>query len=111
MYALKCALLCAAFVAFSLFIGFNTYRTDYLNAAGMAGVSVDSASPEQNDSTVQPSETDRHTIAERYGKLPMHFEPNVGQTDASVKFLARGHGYSLFLTGTEAVLALRQQAG
>jgi uncharacterized repeat protein (TIGR01451 family) len=36
------------------------------------------------------------------------FEPNVGQTDASMKFLARGAGYSLFLNSEGAVLALQQ---
>lgn len=41
-----------------------------------------------------------------YGRLPIHFEPNVGQTDKSVKYVARGNGYSLFLTGSEAVLSL-----
>ena len=45
---------------------------------------------------------------EAYGKLPLSFEANHGQTDPSVKFLSRSNGYSLFLTPTEAVLALRQ---
>jgi beta-propeller repeat-containing protein len=40
-----------------------------------------------------------------YGNLPLHFEANHGQTDSRVKFLARGHGYTLFLTASEAVLA------
>jgi len=43
-----------------------------------------------------------------YGKLPLHFEANQGQSDPQVKFLSRGSGYTLFLTPTEAVLALRQ---
>jgi len=43
-----------------------------------------------------------------YGNLPLSFEPNLGQTDGRVKFLSRGSGYSLFLTSTEAVLALRE---
>jgi CRISPR/Cas system CMR-associated protein Cmr3 (group 5 of RAMP superfamily) len=46
-------------------------------------------------------------IEERYGKLPLNFEENRGQTDASVKFLSRGNGYGLFFTANEAVLALR----
>lgn len=36
----------------------------------------------------------------------MAFEPNHGQTDASVRFTARGEGYGLYLTSNEAVLAL-----
>src|SRR5438034_9410372 len=38
--------------------------------------------------------------------LPLMFEPNQGQSAPQVKFLARGSGYGLYLTGTEAVLAL-----
>jgi hypothetical protein len=41
-----------------------------------------------------------------YGNLPMRFELNRGQTDRRVKFISRGQGYTLFLTSTEAVLAL-----
>jgi hypothetical protein len=29
------------------------------------------------------------------GQLPMIFEPNQGQTDSTVKFVAHGAGYSL----------------
>jgi uncharacterized repeat protein (TIGR01451 family) len=45
-------------------------------------------------------------LAERYGKLPLTFEANRGQTDRRVQFLARGDGYALFLTPTEAVMSL-----
>jgi hypothetical protein len=41
-----------------------------------------------------------------YANLPLSFEMNQGQTDARVRFLARGQGYTLFLTAAEAVLAL-----
>ena len=46
-------------------------------------------------------------VRDAYGHLPLSFEENRGQTDPQVKFLARGGGYSLFLTPTEAVLKLR----
>ena len=46
------------------------------------------------------------TISHNYGKLPISFEANRGQTDKNVKFIARGRGYGVFLTGQEAVLAL-----
>jgi hypothetical protein len=61
--------------------------------------------PEINDAQIRQ----KQKIAEEYGKLPINFEPNLGQTDDEVKFLARGHGYSLFLTGREAVLALQKR--
>ena len=41
-------------------------------------------------------------------KLPYTFEQNQGQTDRSVRYLARGSGYSLYLTGREAVLSLQR---
>jgi uncharacterized protein (TIGR03437 family) len=47
-------------------------------------------------------------IAGDYGKLPLSFEANTGQADKSVRFLSRGGGYGLYLTGDEAVLALRK---
>ncbi len=42
--------------------------------------------------------------------LPLFFEANQGQTDSRVKFMARGHGYGLFLTADEAVLELQRSA-
>src|SRR5262245_60672129 len=53
--------------------------------------------------------TTRARIEQAYGKLPMRFEANEGQIDAQVKFLARGAGYSVFLTGDEAVMRLHKQ--
>ena len=51
----------------------------------------------------------RARVVENYGKLPLSFEANTGQTNSAVKFLSRGRGYTLFLTSDEAVLALRRQ--
>src|ERR1700722_4912685 len=45
-----------------------------------------------------------------YGRLPLAFEANAGQTDGRVKFLSRGNGYTVFLTEDEAVLALPKAA-
>jgi beta-propeller repeat-containing protein len=53
-----------------------------------------------------PSE--RIRLAKEYGKLPLSFELNAGQTDARVKFLSRGSHSTLFLTANEAVLSLRK---
>src|SRR5688572_17348379 len=45
-------------------------------------------------------------VSEAYGRLPLHFEANRGQTHQDVRFLARGPGYSLYLTAGEAVFVL-----
>jgi uncharacterized repeat protein (TIGR01451 family) len=49
---------------------------------------------------------DSQTVTTTVVTSPMNFEPNEGQTDNRVKFLSRGAGYMLFLTGDGAVLAL-----
>ena len=47
-------------------------------------------------------------MAASYGKLPLSFEANQGQVGGAVQFVSRGLGYTLFLTGGEAVLALKK---
>ncbi|HXP16906.1 MAG TPA: SBBP repeat-containing protein, partial [Terriglobales bacterium] len=63
-----------------------------------------------NLSLLTPFETpdlDRNKAQAAWGQLPLRFEPNQGQTDSQVRFLARGAGYGLFLTPDQAVLSLR----
>src|SRR6202035_4657642 len=42
--------------------------------------------------------------------LPLVFEPNRGQADAQVSFLARAGGYTLYLTKRDAVIAFSGSA-
>ena len=51
-----------------------------------------------------------HQLQAAYGKLPLQFEANQGQTDPRVKFLAHGPGYTVFLTSGQMVLSLRPSA-
>jgi len=48
---------------------------------------------------------------DRYGSLPLAFEPNQGQASAGIRFLARGPGYGLALTRAGATLALHRTDG
>ena len=57
---------------------------------------------------ISTSHKQKAQLVENYGKLPLSFEANAGQADQRVKFLSRGSGYGLYLTGQEAVLALRK---
>jgi hypothetical protein len=47
-------------------------------------------------------------LIEAYGRVPIAFEPNRGQADPAVQYLARGSGYTVLLTADEAVLALQR---
>jgi hypothetical protein len=66
------------------------------------------ASAQANPPAVHANPRNSAMIVKGYGKLPLAFEANQGQTDPRVNFLSRGAGYSLFLTPNEAVLSLRE---
>lgn len=67
-----------------------------LNAAVSAPGAADPAVPSESLAR----------LAKDYGKLPISFEVNQGQSERSVQFLARAAGYTLFLKPGEAVLSL-----
>ena len=69
----------------------------WLSALPAAGQEASAVNPEQ--------------VIQTYSQLPLSFEANQGQTDKRVRFLARSRGYSLFLTGSEAVLMLQKRQG
>src|ERR1700680_103519 len=56
----------------------------------------------------EPDPAARGRVMASYGKLPLSFERNQGQTDGQVKFLSPGSGYTLYLTAKQAVLALQK---
>jgi hypothetical protein len=46
-----------------------------------------------------------------FSKLPLSFEPNLGQTDRRVSYLARGTGYAAFLSANETTIRLEAAPG
>ena len=67
----------------------------------------DAGAGQRPDGKVLVSGTPARPVAPSFSALPLGFEENRGQTDSQVRFLARGRGYTLYLTPTDAVLALR----
>jgi hypothetical protein len=53
----------------------------------------------------QPTTTSRRSALNAYGKLPLSFVPNAGQTDRRVRYYAQGHGFGFFFTPDKAVLS------
>ncbi|HEV2491065.1 MAG TPA: choice-of-anchor D domain-containing protein [Candidatus Acidoferrales bacterium] len=53
-------------------------------------------------------QTQRQAVR-KFAKLPWAFEPNAGQTDSRVKFLARADAATVYLTANGAVIAWRAQ--
>jgi hypothetical protein len=58
----------------------------------------------------RPDAATQARVSRAYGQIPLSFEANRGQADARIDYLARGSGYTLFLTPQEAVLSLQQPA-
>lgn len=82
------------------------------HAPGIVSAKTDATAKILGKAAGSSVETTTHAaqrkIAEEYGKLPLSFELNEGQADRRVQFISRGRGYSVFLTGSEEVLALRK---
>ena len=82
------------------------------------GFLLDAKHQRKNSSKANAASTSRPVSAleskrqllNEYGKLPLAFEPNRGQSDPAVKYIARGSGYTLFLTSNEAVLSMTKPA-
>jgi hypothetical protein len=81
------AVLC--FVALACVIAWHNLRT----------------TPTSSPSFAQANPSRDRLLAD-YAKLPLSFEPNLGQTDDRVNFLTRGDGYTVFLAGNEADIRL-----
>lgn len=68
--------------------------------------SVNDASASQPPAVSSVPAVNKSRLLDVWGALPLAFERNDGQADSQVKYLARGRGYTLFLTSSEAVLSL-----
>jgi len=94
----------------------KTYRRGVLGTLAQIALLLVALTPNSVAQTAQEEpagipKTSKQHLVEAYGKIPLSFEANQGQTDARVKFLAHGQGYTLFLTrGGEALLTLRKPA-
>ena len=103
-----------------LLLGAALLGLSFLPSAGKsaAGISesplfsLPSANPLPTSSTLRA--TSRHSkpdVRAIFGGLPLIFEPNQGQADPEVKFLARGAGYGLLLDAAGATLSVQTPRG
>jgi|GEM_PF-1531650 len=72
------------------------------------GSSSSSSSKSGERIAMQHSGAALTSVGAAYGKLPLSFEPNLGQTDRQAQFVTRFRGGRLFLTDGQAVLSLKQ---
>ena len=94
-----------SFLSISLFL-LSTAGTLYAQTLKTtAAVQIDDPKSGLNNVAKQAN------LVANFGKLPLHFEENRGQTASAVHFLSRGPGYTLFLTSSGAVLKLVKPDG
>jgi hypothetical protein len=91
---LACTLLLAA--------GVRTIR----NAAHSSSAKT-AAAVAPSFSSATTSNAEHRRVLDSYGKLPLSFIENQGQTAQEVRYTSHGGQYDLFLTSSEAVIALR----
>lgn len=60
----------------------------------------------QSSMLIEADDAVKARLSKAYGKLPLSFEANQGQTDKQVKFLSRSNDYTLFLSPNEMVMML-----
>ena len=79
----------------------------------LAGLSLSLVLPTRSivvaapDKATTASDNNATPINTGYGKRPLLFEMNKGQTDERVKFVSRGSGYTLYLADSEAAFSLK----
>ena len=74
-------------------------------------VAVDTATQGQFASLLDLSTADATATTAIAMSTPLAFEVNAGQTDAGVDFVARGSGYTVWLTDGDAVIGLQTETG
>src|SRR5215472_9373099 len=90
------AVVCAAAVLMAtliLWLPLRGHRFEGKTSRSWVGTAVSSGTRRAAPDKAEPAM--RARAVESYGKLPLSFEANQGQTDRQVKFLSRGGGYSL----------------
>jgi hypothetical protein len=99
--ALVAAVALIAFAAFAILISASeTPNADHDYSAGTT----------HDQSRAAPQMSDEEAL-DAYGKLPLSFIPNEGQTDKVVRYYAQGAGYGFFSTQRGATLSFAQGKG
>jgi hypothetical protein len=77
-----------------------------LDAAVLDATSVESDASAESDSPIDQTSGTNEDEEVEYLSSPLAFEENQGQTGEAVDFLARGSGYTVFLSDGDAVLSV-----
>jgi Beta-propeller repeat/Abnormal spindle-like microcephaly-assoc'd, ASPM-SPD-2-Hydin len=108
-FPLAAGSLCAVIVAVTMAFGLAGRKLEIRPMGGVT--SAPPQGPTVSDARTRRLKADLSPErAQSYGRLPIAFEPNKGQTTQPAKFLARGNGYAFFVQSGGIQLALRRAA-
>ncbi|MFZ0813961.1 MAG: SBBP repeat-containing protein [Candidatus Sulfotelmatobacter sp.] len=99
-------------VAGSVLLGMGSQRNAQKSLAQAPASSIPAAFgsvSSGSSSFVSSSSKSKPNVQALLSQLPMIFEPNQGQADSTVKFVAHGAGYSLLLDARGAALIMRSE--
>ncbi|HEY4764009.1 MAG TPA: SBBP repeat-containing protein [Candidatus Sulfotelmatobacter sp.] len=81
-----------------------------LGVALAGGLRRNSGKKTASQVATAPKAQDGGRVRASLAALPLAFEANQGQTDPQVKYVARGRGYTVFLTANDTVLAVHSSS-
>jgi hypothetical protein len=100
----------ALFAFLALIVASPTPKAEhYFSAAN-----TNPQSPTEQEALSQPGaapQMSEREALDAYGKLPLSFIPNEGQTDKAVRYYAQGAGYGFFFTREGATLSFAEGKG
>jgi len=99
-FAAKQGKLSVACIAAPLVLVLSLAVVPLRSAPRMSGKPIDVRSQQKSAKALT-------SVTNQYGKIPLSFEPNVGQSDPQVQYISRASGYTLFLTPRETVFLLK----
>jgi hypothetical protein len=98
-------ILLSAIVALALLALALASASTYPTGLERQGAFPQSTLAHQSGSAAALSQTARQRALDAYGKLPLSFVPNAGQSDPSVRYSAQAAGLGVYFTNDKAVLA------
>jgi hypothetical protein len=108
--ALVAVALLALLAAFATLISAFQVPSAEHSSVGSKGYQAGTAAAPVSEPRAAPQMSEEEAL-DAYGKLPLSFIPNEGQTDKAVRYYAQGAGYGFFFTHDGAMLSFAEGKG
>src|SRR5215213_7149528 len=100
----------ALFAFFALIVASQTPKAEHYSSAANTNTQSQTEQEAVSQPGAAPQMSEKEAL-DAYGKLPLSFIPNEGQTDEAVRYYAQGAGYGFFFTKGGAMLSFANGKG